>query len=253
MEVGRRTREEIVKWNQMTALRFHTGEGETSDIPGLPSGSKRRRRLAFAGSVRLSFAGSVRLSFAGSVRLSFAGSVRLFLSTLLRNTSTAFASNFSYTTNVQRWLAEKTTGKDNVKRKTLDKCDTRLFQSDSSTQLDVILSRLIAASLSRRQWKYAITYFEDFSSESISLSLPPPPFSGELRTQKLKSHLLRTQSLKILPSKPGVVQHITIQATLTARDFFLAHFCPSGPFNCTFSKTSFEFLLCRLWLTSVPV
>ena len=35
--LGRRTREEIVKWNQMTALRFQTG-GETSDIPGLPSG-----------------------------------------------------------------------------------------------------------------------------------------------------------------------------------------------------------------------
>ena len=35
--LGRRTREEIAKWNQMTALRFQTG-GETSDIPGLPSG-----------------------------------------------------------------------------------------------------------------------------------------------------------------------------------------------------------------------
>ena len=35
------TREEIVKWNQMTALRFQTG-GETSDIPGLPSGDYRR-------------------------------------------------------------------------------------------------------------------------------------------------------------------------------------------------------------------
>ena len=35
---GRRTREEIVKWNQMTALRFQAG-GETSDIPGLPSGA----------------------------------------------------------------------------------------------------------------------------------------------------------------------------------------------------------------------
>ena len=33
--LGRRTREEIVKWNQTTALRFQT-EGETSDIPGLP-------------------------------------------------------------------------------------------------------------------------------------------------------------------------------------------------------------------------
>ena len=34
---GRKTREEIVNWNQMTALKFQTG-GETSDIPGLPSG-----------------------------------------------------------------------------------------------------------------------------------------------------------------------------------------------------------------------
>ena len=30
--LGRRTREEIAKWNQMTALRFQTGG--TSDIPG---------------------------------------------------------------------------------------------------------------------------------------------------------------------------------------------------------------------------
>ena len=35
--LGRRTRQEIAKWNQMTALRFQKG-GETSDIPGLPSG-----------------------------------------------------------------------------------------------------------------------------------------------------------------------------------------------------------------------
>ena len=40
--LGRKTREEIVKWNQMTALIFHTGGvGETSDIPGLPSGRSR--------------------------------------------------------------------------------------------------------------------------------------------------------------------------------------------------------------------
>ena len=32
--------------------------------------------------------------------------------------------------------------------------------------------------------------------------------SGELRTQKLKSHLVRTQSLNVLPFKPGVSQHI---------------------------------------------
>ena len=32
------------------------------------------------------------------------------------------------------------------------------------------------------------------------------PRSGELRTQKLKSHLVRTQSLNVLPFKPGVGQ-----------------------------------------------
>ena len=34
--LGRRKRDVIAKWNQMTALRFQTGE-ETSDIPSLPS------------------------------------------------------------------------------------------------------------------------------------------------------------------------------------------------------------------------
>ena len=37
--LGRRTREKIGKWNQMTALRFQPGGGgETSDILDLPSG-----------------------------------------------------------------------------------------------------------------------------------------------------------------------------------------------------------------------
>ena len=40
--LGRRTREEIAKWNQMTALRVQT-VGETSDIPGLPSGEGPQR------------------------------------------------------------------------------------------------------------------------------------------------------------------------------------------------------------------
>ena len=39
--LGRKTRKEIVKWNQMTALRFRRG-GETSDIPGLPSGVRAK-------------------------------------------------------------------------------------------------------------------------------------------------------------------------------------------------------------------
>ena len=71
------------------------------------------------------------------------------------------------------------------------------------------------------------------------------PRSGELRTQKLKSHLLRTQSLSVLPLKPGVGKYIATHATLTARAFFLANFYLSGPFTCIFiSKTFPKCFLC---------
>ena len=69
-----------------------------------------------------------------------------------------------------------------------------------------------------------------------------------MRTQKLKSHLVRAQSLNVLPFKPGVGQYIAIHATFTAGEFFLAHFYPSSPFTCIFSKISRFFLrwfLCR--------
>ena len=84
--------------------------------------------------------------------------------------------------------------------------------------------------------------------------LPPAEApQWELRTQKLKSHLTRTQSLNVLPFKPGVGLYIAIHATRTPRDFFLACFYPSGPFTCIFSKISPDFILCWLWLTLVPV
>ena len=60
--------------------------------------------------------------------------------------------------------------------------------------------------------------------------------------QKLKSHLVRTQSLNVLTLLPGVGQYIiAIRATLTDRDFFLAYFYPSSTFTCIFSKTSPDF------------
>ena len=92
-----------------------------------------------------------------------------------------------------------------------------------------------------------LKYSNEASSLSLSLSILIPilpffPFyfsrSGELRTQKLKSHLVRTHSLNVLPLKPGVGQYIAIHATLTARDFFLACLYPSGPFTYIFFKTS---------------
>ena len=58
---------------------------------------------------------------------------------------------------------------------------------------------------------------------------------------RLKSHLTRTQSLKDLPEKPRVGQHIAMHATLTARNFFLANFYTSGPFICIFPKPLLSF------------
>ena len=90
--------------------------------------------------------------------------------------------------------------------------------SDSTLRLTNTACAFLARheTLSRRWW-----------SQSLSASLATPR-SGELRTQKFKSHLVKTQSLKILPLKPGVGQYKAIHATLTARDFSLASFYPSG-------------------------
>ena len=66
------------------------------------------------------------------------------------------------------------------------------------------------------------------------------PCSGELRTQKLKSHLVRTQSLNVLPLKPGVGQYVAIDATLTARNFFLISTLPFHS-SAFFPQTSPDF------------
>ena len=79
------------------------------------------------------------------------------------------------------------------------------------------------------------------TSSSVCLVVFPLPRSDELRTQKLKSHLVRTQSLNVLPLKPGVGQYIAIHSTLTERHFFLAYFYPSSPFTCIFCKTAPDF------------
>ena len=74
--------------------------------------------------------------------------------------------------------------------------------------------------------------------------------SGKLRTQILKSHLVRTQSLNVLPLKPGVGQYIAIIATLTARDFFLSClFLHFRSIHLHFFQTSPDFSLCWLWPT----
>ena len=70
--------------------------------------------------------------------------------------------------------------------------------------------------------------------------------------QKLKSHLMRIQSLNVIPLKPGVGQYIAIHATLNARDLFLAYFYPSGPFTCIFSKPSLDVANSNTWFLCRP-
>ena len=52
----------------------------------------------------------------------------------------------------------------------------------------------------------------------------------------LKTYLLTTWSLKLLPLQPGVGQYIAIHAMLTTRGLFLANFYHSGPFTYSFPK-----------------
>ena len=52
---------------------------------------------------------------------------------------------------------------------------------------------------------------------------------------------MRTQSLEVLSLKPEVAQYIAMHAVLTARDFFLANFHPSGPFTCIFFQNLSRF------------
>ena len=66
------------------------------------------------------------------------------------------------------------------------------------------------------------------------------PHSGELRTQKLMSHLMRTLKSSPFKTRSGSVGFIAMHAMLTARDFFLANFYPSGPFTSIFFQNVFR-------------
>ena len=68
------------------------------------------------------------------------------------------------------------------------------------------------------------------------------PRSGELQTQKLKSHQVRTQSWNGLPLKPGVGQYIAIHAMLTARIFSL--FLPFQSIHLHFFQNLSQFFSC---------
>ena len=120
--------------------------------------------------------------------------------------------------------------------------DTTTTTTTATTKTNIILCPFT----SKPKERLALT-------SALSPLLSPHTRSGELQTQKLKTHLLRPQSFNVLHLKPKVGQCIAIHATLSAKDFFLAYYYLSGPFTCIFSKTSPDFFLRRLWLTLVPV
>ena len=60
--------------------------------------------------------------------------------------------------------------------------------------------------------------------------------NGQLRTQKLKSHLMRTQSVKVFPLKIGSRSVYCHACYANCRESFLANFYPSGPFTRIFPK-----------------
>ena len=53
------------------------------------------------------------------------------------------------------------------------------------------------------------------------------PHRGLLQTQKLKTHLLRTQSSKVLPFKPGEGQNTAMQCLTNCKGFLSYKFLPS--------------------------
>ena len=115
----------------------------------------------------------------------------------------------------------------------------RLYQTQISVENKRLkkVANIVQDSLKSHSWiQWSSTNF----TESVDYSSVNPR-SGDLQTQKLRSHLMRIQSWKVLSLKPGVGQYIAINATLTAWNFFLAYFCPSGPFTCIFFQNLSQF------------
>ncbi len=83
--------------------------------------------------------------------------------------------------------------------------------------------------------------FKSSFTKIFQMLLSSCPRGGELPTQKLKSHLVRTQSLNILPLKPGVGQYTAIY------DSFSKGGAWTGWFTFSWNKMSTSKLLNFQW------
>ena len=89
----------------------------------------------------------------------------------------------------------------------------------------------------------ALTCHEGHRVNVFIIIIISVPRSGELRMQKLKSHLMRTQSLKVLPLKLGVSQYIAI-CYAGWQEFLPCLFLPFRSIHMHFFQDLSRFFLC---------
>ena len=85
--------------------------------------------------------------------------------------------------------------------------------------------------------KYFTCIWHHFTKYFIIMYMTPSdPAQWVLWTQKLMAPLFRTQNSRVLPLKSGVGQNIALNASPTARDFFISKSYFSGPFIFIFPQ-----------------
>ena len=100
---------------------------------------------------------------------------------------------------------------------------SQLLSSDFTFSLSLLPPSLISLFLFFGPFcpafsSHATSTVQSFSPPpSAHSNSPPPPYSGELQMQKLvSSPVLKTQSSKVLPFKPGVGQNIALHAWISS-------------------------------------
>ena len=91
------------------------------------------------------------------------------------------------------------------------------FQSTTKDFSALVFAKLSVLTFEMPRYRYSLwrCVFGCVELDEVLLYRTVHPCSGEMRTQKLKCYLLRTQNLKVLPLKPKVGKYIAIRATLT--------------------------------------
>ena len=126
----------------------------------------------------------------------------------------------------------------------------KMFHNHPSLPPSVQINQVdISLSLSVCSLGVVLDQTSSFERHVLSISPRLGAADTEIKVPSGKNTELKRSPFQAWSRSVYIVTH----ATLTAREFFLAYFYPSSPFNCIFSKTSPNFFLCWLWLTPDPV